>query len=98
MSTAASSGILLLMLLAGILDAVPYLAGPLSVVDTSAAQFAVALAAERARLAVTKRIKAALTKIRAANPALARHLSGAITTGYFCSYTPKADPPTSWSC
>jgi hypothetical protein len=53
--------------------------------------------AERARLAVTKRIKAALAKIRDANPALAQHLTAAITTGYFCSYAPKADTPTSWS-
>ena len=53
--------------------------------------------AERARLAVTKRIKAALAKIRDANPVLAQHLGAAITTGYFCSYAPKADTPTSWS-
>ena len=52
---------------------------------------------ERARLAVTKRIKAAIDRIRHANPALARHLAGAITTGYFCSYAPKADSPASWS-
>ncbi len=57
----------------------------------------VASDAERARLAVTKRIKAAIDRIRHANPALARHLAGTITTGYFCSYTPKADSPTSWS-
>jgi len=53
--------------------------------------------AERARVAVTKRIKAALAKIRDANPTLAQHLTAAITTGYFCSYAPKADSPTSWS-
>jgi putative methionine-R-sulfoxide reductase with GAF domain len=53
--------------------------------------------AERARLAVTKRIKAAMGKIRQANPALERHLAGAITTGYFCSYTPTADTSISWS-
>ena len=53
--------------------------------------------AERARLAVTKRIKAALAKIRDAHPSLAQHLTAAITTGYFCSYAPKADSPTSWS-
>jgi hypothetical protein len=47
--------------------------------------------AERARLAVTKRIKAALVKIRQANPALARHLTTAITTGYFCCYAPTVD-------
>jgi hypothetical protein len=53
--------------------------------------------AERARLAVTKRIKAALAKIRDANPALAQHLTAAITTGYLCSYAPKVDMPSSWS-
>lgn len=52
--------------------------------------------AERARLAVTKRIRAALERIRQASPALAQHLTGAITTGYFCSYTPKADTKSSW--
>jgi len=53
--------------------------------------------AERARLAVTKRIKAALERIHQAHPALARHLSSAITTGYFCSYAPKADTSAAWS-
>jgi hypothetical protein len=57
----------------------------------------VASGAERARLAVTKRIKAALKKIQDANPALARHLNGAVTTGYFCTYAPKANTATSWS-
>jgi hypothetical protein len=52
--------------------------------------------AERARLAVTKRIKAALVKIRQANPALAGHLTAAITTGYFCCYAPTVDTLTSW--
>jgi non-specific serine/threonine protein kinase len=52
--------------------------------------------AERARLAVTKRIKAALAKIREAHPALAHHLTAAITTGYSCCYTPTVDAPTSW--
>jgi hypothetical protein len=36
-------------------------------------------------------------KIHDANPALAQHLGAAITTGYFCSYAPKADTPTTWS-
>jgi class 3 adenylate cyclase len=53
--------------------------------------------AERARQAVTKRIKAALAKINHANPALAQHLTAAITTGYFCSYAPTADTLTSWA-
>ena len=52
--------------------------------------------AERARLAVTKRIKAALTKIRHANPDLAQHLTAANTTGYFCCYAPRTTPPA-WS-
>ena len=44
---------------------------------------------ERARLAVTKAIKAALVQIRAADPELGRHLSLGIRTGFFCSYQPK---------
>ena len=52
--------------------------------------------AERARLAVTKRIKAALAKIRQANPALASHLTAAITTGYFCCYAPTVEALTFW--
>ena len=45
--------------------------------------------AERARLAVTKAIKAALNRIRDVNPGLGRHLSLSIQTGYFCAYRPK---------
>jgi hypothetical protein len=52
--------------------------------------------AERARLAVTKSIKAAVEKIRGSDPALARHLSTSIKTGYFCSYTPDPVQPVSW--
>ncbi len=40
--------------------------------------------AERTRLAVTKAIKAALGRIRHADPELGRHLSVSIQTGYFC--------------
>jgi hypothetical protein len=43
---------------------------------------------ERARLAVTKAIKAALATIRAANPELGRHLGVSILTGHFCIYLP----------
>jgi tetratricopeptide (TPR) repeat protein len=50
--------------------------------------------AERARLAVTKAIKAALNHIRAADPELARHLSLSIQTGYFCAYNPRE--PVAW--
>lgn len=52
--------------------------------------------AERARLLVTQRIKATLSKIRAAHPALGHHLAGAVKTGYFCSYTPPPNHPMGW--
>jgi hypothetical protein len=45
--------------------------------------------AERARLAVTKTIKAALVKIRRADPELGRHLTSSIRTGNFCVYLPQ---------
>jgi tetratricopeptide (TPR) repeat protein len=44
---------------------------------------------ERARLAVTKTVKAALASIRDANPDLGRHLTSSIRTGNFCAYLPK---------
>jgi hypothetical protein len=44
--------------------------------------------AERARSAVTKRIKDSIDKIAEAMPPLGRHLIGSIKTGYFCSYIP----------
>ena len=52
--------------------------------------------AERARLAVTKRIRAALEKIRHADPTIADHLTAAISTGYFCTYEPRANTLASW--
>jgi hypothetical protein len=52
--------------------------------------------AERARSAVTKRIKAAVNKIRQVNPALGRHLAARIKTGYFCSYNPHPDRSVAW--
>ena len=53
-------------------------------------------AGERARTSVTKRIKAALVAIRAAHPALARHLVATIKTGYFCRYAPDPRHPIDW--
>ena len=44
--------------------------------------------AERARVAVTKAIRAAMTRIARAHPALGSHLDVSVRTGYFCSYTP----------
>jgi tetratricopeptide (TPR) repeat protein len=49
--------------------------------------------AERARLTVTKRIKAVVEKIRERNQAFGRHLAKNLKTGYFCSYTPEHPVP-----
>jgi len=51
---------------------------------------------ERSRLAVTKRIKDSVQKIRAVNPSLGRHLSLNIKTGYTCGYLLMADQPVVW--
>lgn len=48
-------------------------------------------AAERARAAVTWRIRSAIKKIEAAHPDLGHHLANTIRTGTFCSYTPEKD-------
>ena len=52
--------------------------------------------AERARSAVTKRIKKAIQKIGDAIPSLGRHLTARIKTGYFFSYNPHPDRPVAW--
>jgi tetratricopeptide (TPR) repeat protein len=49
---------------------------------------------ERARVMVTKRIKASIESIRASNPALGRHLASSIRTGNVCTYSPIE--PTDW--
>jgi non-specific serine/threonine protein kinase len=54
-------------------------------------------AAERARSAVTKRIKESIERIGEANPPLGRHLGNYIKTGYFCSYNPPPDHSVAWS-
>jgi DNA-binding response OmpR family regulator len=56
----------------------------------------VASSAERARLMVTKAIRAALHKLRDNHPALGHHLATSITTGTFCTYTPDPAAPLSW--
>lgn len=45
--------------------------------------------AERARSAVTWRIRHAIGKIAAAHPELGRHLKNAVKTGTYCSYEPE---------
>ncbi|HVO23467.1 MAG TPA: hypothetical protein VMW56_07545 [Candidatus Margulisiibacteriota bacterium] len=52
---------------------------------------------ERARLAVTKRIKAAVQKIEQHHTALGLHLIATIKTGYQCAYLPDPHDPISWS-
>lgn len=52
-------------------------------------------AAERARTAVTWRIRNAIRKIAAAHPALGRHLQNAVRTGTWCAYTPER--PVDWA-
>jgi TolB-like protein/cytochrome c-type biogenesis protein CcmH/NrfG len=44
---------------------------------------------ERARSAVTQRIKACVRRVEETHPALYEHLSSALRTGSFCSYVPE---------
>jgi len=53
-------------------------------------------AAERARVNITRAIRATLTRIGAHSPALAGHLDATIHTGTFCSYTPDPRAPITW--
>jgi hypothetical protein len=53
--------------------------------------------AERARSAVTKRIKAAIKKITQHNPVLGYHLNRVIKTGRECAYVPDPGRPETWS-
>jgi tetratricopeptide (TPR) repeat protein len=51
---------------------------------------------ERARLNVTRAIRAAMRNLAQANPALGRHLSSTIRTGRYCSYTPDPRAEIAW--
>ena len=51
---------------------------------------------ERARLMVTKAIKAAIARIRAGDALLGRHLATSIKTGNCCAYDPGPVPSVSW--
>jgi hypothetical protein len=51
---------------------------------------------ERARLMVTKAIKAAIAKIRAGDASIGRHLATSIRTGNSCVYDPDPAHPISW--
>jgi non-specific serine/threonine protein kinase len=52
--------------------------------------------AERARSAVTKRIKDSICKIGKVIPSLRRHLVAQIKTGYYCSYNLSQEHPVAW--
>jgi tetratricopeptide (TPR) repeat protein len=52
--------------------------------------------AERARVSVTKAIKAAIRTIAKECPPLADHLGASIRTGRFCSYAPPGQEPPRW--
>ena len=52
--------------------------------------------AERARSAVTKRIKSSIKRIGEAIPSLGGHLATRVKTGYFCSYSPHPERPVAW--
>jgi len=49
---------------------------------------------ERARSAVTWRIRSAIKKISVVHPALGKHFGYAVRTGVFCSYLPEK--PVDW--
>ena len=51
--------------------------------------------AERARTAVTARIRETIKRITEADPELGRHLGRSVRTGTFCCYDP--DPPEVWT-
>ena len=52
---------------------------------------------ERARSAVTKRIRDTLRRIQEENPQLGRHLAQTVQTGYFCAYAPAPHDQIHWS-
>jgi len=52
--------------------------------------------AERARSAVTKRIKSSIKRIGETIPSLGSHLATRVRTGYFCSYSPHPERPVAW--
>ncbi len=54
--------------------------------------------AERARVAVTKSIKAVLGRIRAVHEVLADHLDASVKRGYVCVYRPDPRCPIRWDC
>jgi len=52
--------------------------------------------AERARVNVTRAVKAVLERITEQSPALGRHLGATLRTGQFCVYVPDPRSPIRW--
>jgi hypothetical protein len=52
--------------------------------------------AERARVSVTRALRAAIARMSNANPTLGRHLDSTVRTGTFCSYAPDPRVPAAW--
>ena len=55
-----------------------------------------ASASERARAAVTRAVRQAMTRIAAHHPELGEHLSRTIRTGTYCAYVPDPRAPADW--
>jgi hypothetical protein len=55
-----------------------------------------ASASERARVAVTRAIRQAMTRITEHHPRLGEHLDRTIRTGTYCAYVPDPHGPASW--
>jgi len=66
------------------------------VLATDRAEHETAARAEQYRVTVTKRIKAALTKIQEHHPSLGHHLTTCVKTGHICTYTPNPEQPVAW--
>ena len=52
--------------------------------------------AERARLNVTRAIRAAMANLARVHPSLGRHLAATVRTGRYCAYTPDPRAPITW--
>jgi hypothetical protein len=72
---------------------------PISVGDLAAERSTDPMAAdaERARIAVTKRIREAIRRIAIDHPALGYHLTGAVRTGAWCCYAPDPGRREKWT-
>jgi tetratricopeptide (TPR) repeat protein len=56
-----------------------------------------ASASERARVAVTRAIRQAMTRVADHHPQLGNHLNHAIRTGAYCAYSPDPHTPSRWA-